>query len=83
MADEPAMTAPYEQRRDTLARLLAASLMQLVKDPTGSRLPEDCWRQMAPKANAILFIVSPPGTEHNVAGLALERDFEGGSHDSD
>lgn len=66
------MTA-YDQRSDALARILAASLMGLVNDPTGSGLPEDCWRQMSAKANAILFIVSS-GTEHEAAGRALERD---------
>jgi len=66
--------APYEQRSDALARILAASLMGLVKDPTGIGLPEKCWRQMTAKANAILFIVSS-GTEHEAAGRALERDL--------
>ena len=66
------MPTPYQQRRDALARILAASLMGLVKDPTGSGLPEECWRQMAAKADAILFIVST-GTEHETAGRALER----------
>jgi len=75
------MTAPipdessFEQRRNALARLLAASIMGLVKDPAGTKLPEDCWRQLVPKANAILFIVSQ-GNEHTLAGAALERDFE-------
>jgi hypothetical protein len=68
-----AMTA-YEQRRDAMARILAASLMGLVRDPTGAKLPEDCWRQMVPKANAILFIVSR-GVEHETAGKALEHDL--------
>ena len=67
------MPTPYQQRSEALARILAASLMELVKDPTGSRLPEACWRQMAAKAHAILFIVSPLGTEHEIAGKELER----------
>lgn len=71
------MKDPYEHRRDALARILAASLMQLVADPTGERLPEGCWRQMSPKANAILFIVSKDA-EHDKAGRALEHDFERG-----
>ena len=70
---EGRVPTPYQQRSEALARILAASLMELVKDPTGSRLPEACWRQMSAKANAILFIVSPPGTEHEIAGKALER----------
>jgi hypothetical protein len=65
----------FEQRRNALARLLAASIMGLVKDPAGTKLPEDCWRQLVPKANAILFIVST-GNEHILAGTALERDFD-------
>ena len=65
----------YEQRRDALARIPAASLMGLLKDATGAKLPEDCWRQMVPKANAILFIVSQ-GVEHAAAGKALERDLD-------
>jgi len=69
------MTIAYQQRRDALARVLAASLMGLVKDPTGSGLPDDCWRQMTAKANAILFIVSS-GLEHDEAGKALERDLD-------
>lgn len=72
---EERVTTPYQQRSDALARVLAASLMGLVKDPTGNRLPEDCWRQMTAKANAILFIVSS-GTEHEIAGKALERDLD-------
>jgi hypothetical protein len=68
------MGNPYEKRRDALARLLAASLMGLVEDPTGANLPEDCWRQMIPKANAILFIVSV-GVEHEQAGQAMEQDL--------
>lgn len=67
---------PYQQRRDALARILAASLMGLIKDPTGSGLPEVCWRQMATKADAILFVVSPPGAEHEIAGRELERGIE-------
>jgi hypothetical protein len=55
--------------------MVTASLMQLVKDPTGSQLPEDCWRQMAPKANAILFIMSE-GNEHKTAGQALEESLK-------
>lgn len=66
--------SPYEQRAEALARILAASLMSLVKDPTGAKLPKDCWRQMLPKANAILFIVST-GVEHEVAAKALEADI--------
>lgn len=62
---------PYQQRRDALARILAASLMGLAKDPTGSGLPEDCWRQVAPKADAILFIVSS-GLDHETARKELE-----------
>jgi hypothetical protein len=72
---------PYQQRRDALARVLAASLMGLVKDATGSTLPEDCWHQMLAKADAILFIVSS-GPEHEAAGEELERalDPECGYH---
>jgi hypothetical protein len=41
-----------------MARLLAATLMGLVKRPIGDQLPEECWTQMLPKADAILFIIS-------------------------
>jgi len=70
------MTIAYHARREALAKILAASLMGLVKDPTGTRLPEECWRQMVAKADAILFIVSPPSLEHDEAGRALEGHFE-------
>ena len=50
-------------------------MMGLVKDPTGRELPEDCWRQMTAKADAILFIVSS-GTEHETAGKSLERELD-------
>ena len=63
----------FEQRQKALAQLLAASLMQLIKDPTGINLPEDCWRQMLPKANAILFVTTE-GNDHLLAGVALEKD---------
>jgi hypothetical protein len=49
--------------------------MSLVKDAIGAELPEEAWRLMVPKANAILFIVST-GTEHDTAGRALERDLD-------
>lgn len=71
------MTLPpssYSQRREALAKLLAASIMGLVKDPTGAKLPRDCWEVLLPKADAILFIISTPGVqEHIEAGRALER----------
>jgi len=71
---------PFEQRRDALARILAASLIQLEDDATGADLPEDCWGQMRAKANAILFIVSQErSAEHLEAGVALERSLEEGS----
>jgi hypothetical protein len=67
---------PFEERRDALAQLLAASLMGLVDDPTGADLPEDCWGRMRPKANAILFILSPTtDSDHRLAGVALEKDY--------
>jgi len=67
-------TTPYEVRRERMARVLAASLMGLVKDPAGDRLPAECWEQMLPKADAILFITSQPETpEHRSAGNRLEE----------
>jgi hypothetical protein len=65
----------FEKRRNALARLLAASIMGLVKDPAGVNLPEDCWGQLVSKANAILFIVST-GNEQILAGAALERSLD-------
>lgn len=55
----------HDQRREALARLLAAALMGLVNDPTGSKLPEDCWRQMLPKADAVLFIATNGRTPYD------------------
>lgn len=49
---------PHKHRREAMARLLAAALMGLIKDPTGINLPEDCWMQMLPKADATLFIAT-------------------------
>lgn len=46
--------SPHEERLEAMAKLLAAALMGLVKDPTGSKLPPDCWKQMLPKAEATL-----------------------------
>jgi hypothetical protein len=65
---------PYEQRRDALARVLAASVMGLVKDAAGANLPAECWRQMSPKAAAFLFIVSD--VDRFEAGKDLERTRE-------
>lgn len=63
---------PFEQRRDALARLLCASLMNLIKDATGSNLPDDLWHQMIPKANAILLLTSKTG-DHKRAKEELEE----------
>ena len=49
---------PYDQRRRTMARLIAASIMGLRNDATGANLPEDCWEQTLQKADATLFILS-------------------------
>jgi hypothetical protein len=49
-------------------------MMGLVRDPTGSNLPDDCWRQMTAKADAVLFITSEHDREN--AGKALERNLE-------
>jgi hypothetical protein len=55
-----------------LARLLAASLMELVTDPTGDQLPHECWQATLAKADAVLFVTSHPETiEHQLAGNAL------------
>jgi hypothetical protein len=68
----PALT-PYEQRRDALARILAALLMELRDDPTGADLPQECWWPTRAKAAAILFLISK-GEEHEAArrDLGLE-----------
>lgn len=52
------MSDGYEQRREALARLLSASLMNLRKDPLGQNLPADLWSQMLPQADATLFLVT-------------------------
>lgn len=41
------------------ARAIAARKMGLVKDPDGSKLPDDLWRQAVPDARAALFAVAP------------------------
>jgi hypothetical protein len=70
-------TTPYEVRRERMARVLAASLMGLLKDPAGDHLPAECWMQMLPKADSILFITAPPGTpEHHLAGQRLEQHVD-------
>ena len=46
----------HEARREALARLLAAEIMGLVKDPLGARLPEECWSQMTQQADAALVL---------------------------
>jgi hypothetical protein len=67
--------SPYSQRRIALAKLLAASMMGLRKDATGSDLPEDLWRQMLSKADATFFIVSD--TDRAEAGAKLESGIDG------
>jgi hypothetical protein len=75
MSTDPQST-PYDARRERVARVLAASLMGLIKDPTGDRLPDECWQQLLPKADSILFITSQPGTqEHHLAGQRLEASI--------
>lgn len=48
----------HHQRREAMAKLLAAAIMGLREDPTGSNLPQDCWEKMLPKAEAVLFIAT-------------------------
>lgn len=68
------MSTSYDVRRERMARLLAASLMGLVKDPAGDRLPDECWKQMLAKADSIFFIVSQPGTtERRISGKMAEE----------
>jgi hypothetical protein len=45
--------------------------MGLRKDAAGNELAEDVWRQMRPKADAVLFIISD--TDRAEAGASLER----------
>ncbi len=52
------MTDGYALRREALAKLFAASLMDLRKDPLGTNLQADLWSQMLPKADATLFLVT-------------------------
>lgn len=61
------MTIAHAKRREALARLLAAALMGLTEDPTGAKLPEDCWRQMNDKAEAVLFIATDGRTPFKAA----------------
>lgn len=56
--DEQAIAdEPRERRREALAKLLAADMMKMRRDPTGFNLPPDLWRLMLPKADAILLLV--------------------------
>ena len=48
--------AAHHRRREALARLLAAEIMGLVKDPLGERLSAECWQQMTAKADAALLL---------------------------
>ena len=64
---------PSERRREAVARALAASMMGLVKDAEGGNLPDDCWKQMVAKADAVLFLASN-GKDHEEAGRMLERN---------
>jgi hypothetical protein len=68
----------YEARRERLSRLLAASLMGLTRDPVGDRLPPECWRAMLKRADAILFVVSPPlSSDHAQAGAQVAAEVGG------
>jgi hypothetical protein len=58
----------HKARREALARLLAAEIMGLVKDPLGSRLPTECWSQMMRVADAAMVL----GTHTEAA----KRDME-------
>jgi hypothetical protein len=61
----------HSQRREALAKILAAALMGLVKDPTGANLPADCWGQMTDKAEAVLFIATNGQTPYK------QTDYQG------
>lgn len=39
---------------EIVARKMAAQKMGLIKDPDGSHLPDDLWRQMLPAAESYL-----------------------------
>lgn len=67
---------PYQQRRDVIAKALAASIMGLVKDATGSNLPDEIIRKLQTKADAMIFIISS-GADHDEAGKELARALEG------
>lgn len=60
-AELPANDVAYHARRETLARLLAAILMDLRKDPTGSQLPYELWSQQLPRATAFIYLMADRG----------------------
>lgn len=61
------LTMAHAARREAMAKLIAAALMGLIKDPTGAKLPEDCWQQMNKKAEAVLFIITNGQTPFEAA----------------
>lgn len=48
----------HQARREAMARLLAAEIMDLRKDPLGARLPYDCWSQLVTKADAAMLLAT-------------------------
>ena len=44
-------------RRNALARIIAAERMDLMKDTLGEHLPPDLWKQMLPRADAIMLLI--------------------------
>ena len=63
---------------ERIARQMAADAMGLVKDPNGSRLPDDLWRQELPEAEAYVrrWIAAHQVKIDNDFMDELEREFE-------
>lgn len=62
---------------ERIARQLAADAMGLVKDPNGSRLPDDLWRQKLPAAEVYVrrWIAATQVKIDNDFMDELEREF--------
>ncbi|TDR90345.1 hypothetical protein [Enterovirga rhinocerotis] len=62
-----------EEAVEREARLIAANKMGLVKDPTGSRLPDDLWRQCEEEARATLEVAQPMLMSQFASDVLAER----------
>lgn len=52
------MNEGHQRRREALAKLLAAAIMDLQRNPLGGRLPDEIWRQAQARADTVLSLVT-------------------------